>query len=128
MPPTLPFPHRCGHCKKLAPEYAEAATKLKEEGIKIAKVDATVEEDLGKRFDISGYPTLKLFKKGQFIEDYKGARTAGGEVGVLVMGLVCVIGGMALVVVLYSYTNNDFFFFLFFFYFVFIIFLLVSML
>lgn len=76
----LPFHHRCGHCKKLEPEYADAAKKLKEEGIHLAKVDATVEEDLGKRFGISGYPTLKLFRKGQMIEDYRGARTAGGEV------------------------------------------------
>lgn len=61
------------------PEYAEAAKQLKEEGIRIAKVDATVEEEVAKRYDISGYPTIKLFKKGKAVEDYRGARTAGGE-------------------------------------------------
>lgn len=64
----------------MVPEYAAAAKTLKEEGIRIAKVDATVEEETAKRFDISGYPTIKLFKKGQMIEDYNGARAAGGEI------------------------------------------------
>uniref|UniRef100_A0A0P4W9K9 Protein disulfide-isomerase n=1 Tax=Scylla olivacea TaxID=85551 RepID=A0A0P4W9K9_SCYOL len=70
----------CGHCKRLEPEYATAAQELREEGIRIAKVDATVEEELAKKYDVSGYPTLKLFKKGQFVEDYRGARTAGALV------------------------------------------------
>lgn len=70
----------CGHCKKLVPEYAEAAKQLKEEGIRIAKVDATVQEEVAKRYDISGYPTIKLFKKGEAVEDYRGARTAGAIV------------------------------------------------
>jgi len=67
----------CGHCKKLTPEFIKAADTLRKEKIKIAKVDATVEADLGKRFDVSGYPTLKIFRNG-VASEYEGERTADG--------------------------------------------------
>lgn len=66
----------CGHCKKLAPEYAKAAALLKEEGskVRLAKVDATENQKSGEQYQIQGYPTLKFFINGEEIE-YEGGRT-----------------------------------------------------
>ena len=71
---------RCGHCKKLAPELETAAKVLKNNDppIPIAKVDATEEKDLGTRFDVKGYPTLKIFRKGKEFE-YNGPRQSNGK-------------------------------------------------
>lgn len=44
---------------------AQAATTLKEDGIVLAAVDATIEKDLASKYGVRGYPTLKLFKQGE---------------------------------------------------------------
>ena len=66
----------CGHCKALAPEYEKAAQILQENSpaVTLAKVDATAEEELGTRFRVRGFPTLKFFKHGKEY-DYSGGRT-----------------------------------------------------
>lgn len=68
----------CGHCKALTPEYEKAADAFAaDKTVVIAKVDATVEKELGSRFGVSGYPTIKFFKKGGTTDEvYNGGRTA----------------------------------------------------
>lgn len=61
----------CGHCKKMKPEYTEAAEQLKEDGLSgvLAAVDATKSPSVSSRFEIKGYPTVKYFKDGEFAWD-----------------------------------------------------------
>ncbi|CAF4637086.1 unnamed protein product, partial [Rotaria socialis] len=68
----------CGHCKRLAPEYDKAATILlkTDPPVALAKVDCTVETKICGKHGVSGYPTLKIFKNGEFAEDYNGPREA----------------------------------------------------
>jgi len=71
---------RCGHCKKLTPQLEKAAKILqkREKPIIIAKVDATVETDLSSKYEVSGYPTMYIFRNGKHSE-YKGPRNEPGK-------------------------------------------------
>jgi len=70
----------CGHCKKIAPEFEKAAAQLKSKGVSLAKVDATVETELGKKYAIKGYPTLLWFIDGGEPQEFDGGRDADGIV------------------------------------------------
>ncbi|KAM4772251.1 protein disulfide-isomerase A6 [Rhinophrynus dorsalis] len=68
----------CGHCKNLEPEWAAAASEVKEKTggkVKLGAVDATVHQTLGSRYGIRGFPTIKIFQKGEDPVDYDGGRT-----------------------------------------------------
>lgn len=66
----------CGHCQKLAPHYEAAAKELKDKQspIVFAKVDASQENELSRKYEIAGYPSLKFFRSGK-PEEYTGGRT-----------------------------------------------------
>ena len=70
---------RCGHCKRLAPEYETAATRLAKEDppVSLAKVDCPANSALCQKYGVSGYPTLKIFRNGEVSADYQGPRQAG---------------------------------------------------
>ncbi|KZT74384.1 protein disulfide isomerase [Daedalea quercina L-15889] len=69
----------CGHCKALAPHYEEAATALKDI-TKLAKVDCVDQADLCNANGIQGYPTLRVYRNGDYT-DYTGPRKADGIIG-----------------------------------------------
>ncbi|CAH2102919.1 unnamed protein product [Euphydryas editha] len=69
----------CGHCKNLEPHWAKAATELKGK-VKVGALDATVHTTMASRYQVQGYPTIKLFNSGKktsdSVEDYNGGRTS----------------------------------------------------
>ncbi|KAF4551176.1 Thioredoxin-like protein 2 [Elsinoe fawcettii] len=67
----------CGHCKTLAPIYDELAAAYEhvKDKVVIAKVDADAHRDLGQRFGVQGFPTLKWFDgKSKEPIDYNSGR------------------------------------------------------
>ena len=67
----------CGHCKTLAPVYEElgAAFEFAKDKVTIAKVDADENKELGRRFGVQGFPTLKWFDgKSDKPQDYSSGR------------------------------------------------------
>ncbi|KAI4462352.1 protein disulfide-isomerase a6 [Holotrichia oblita] len=68
----------CGHCKNLAPHWAEAATQLKGK-VKLGALDATVHTGKATEYGIQGFPTIKYFASGRkdsdSSKDYDGGRT-----------------------------------------------------
>lgn len=70
----------CGHCQNLVPEYTKAANALK--GIvKVGAVNADEHKELGGRYGVRGFPTIKIFGTNKNKpEDFQGSRTAEGIV------------------------------------------------
>lgn len=74
---------RCGHCKRLKPEYAKAAEDLirNDPPVALVKVDCTeAGKETCNKNSVSGYPTLKIFRNGEFSQDYNGPREANGKI------------------------------------------------
>lgn len=67
----------CGACKQLAPHYNSAAKILADAGspIKLAKINAITETDIANKYNVDGYPTLLLFRKGD-VTEYNRDRSA----------------------------------------------------
>lgn len=63
----------CGHCRKMEPAYEKVAEILDGE-INVAKVDVPANRELGTRFDVKGFPTIKFLSQGK-VYDYVGRCT-----------------------------------------------------
>lgn len=58
-------------------EFKEYIFEDMQKRIILAKVDATVEKILADQYDVSGFPTLKIFRNGKRF-DYTGPRDVNG--------------------------------------------------
>lgn len=71
----------CGHCKSLAPTYAEVGALFKgNDKIEIAKMDATANDVPSAKFDVKGFPTIYFVQGEGEVLKYDGARTKDGFV------------------------------------------------
>lgn len=71
----------CGHCKSLAPTYAEVGGLFKaNDKIEIAKMDATANDVPSAKFDVKGFPTIYFVQGGGDVLKYDGSRTKDGFV------------------------------------------------
>eukprot|EP00041_Stephanoeca_diplocostata_P019361 m.416861 g.416861 ORF g.416861 m.416861 type:complete len:437 (+) comp21284_c0_seq1:56-1366(+) len=66
----------CGHCKQLEPNFRQAASELKGK-VKLGNVDATQHAQIAGKYNVEGYPTMKIFAAGDKSSgavDYQGGR------------------------------------------------------
>ncbi|EME29074.1 protein disulfide-isomerase A4 [Galdieria sulphuraria] len=74
----------CGHCQALAPEIERLGESVKNNmQIIVAQIDADKDKVLSERFQLQGYPTIKLLSSRNTTSDwieYTGERTATGLV------------------------------------------------
>jgi thioredoxin 1 len=65
------FANWCGPCRKLSPILEEVETELSTK-VKFAKINTDENLDVAKKYQISGLPTLLIFKNGEAIERLVG--------------------------------------------------------
>ena len=65
------FADWCGPCRKLSPILEEVEAELMEK-VKFAKINTDENIDAAKKYQVSGLPTLLIFKDGQVVERMVG--------------------------------------------------------
>ncbi|XP_053961500.1 protein disulfide-isomerase A5 [Anastrepha ludens] len=70
----------CGFCKRLKPDYSKAATEVKGKNYVIAAMDVERTENAPARraYNITGFPTILYFERGQLKRSYEGDNNKDG--------------------------------------------------
>jgi thioredoxin 1 len=66
----------CGPCRMVAPVLDQIVAEY-DGRVKLAKVDVDSEQNLARRFGVSGIPAIALFKDGEVVASTVGARPKG---------------------------------------------------
>lgn len=66
----------CGPCKMVAPTIDELATEY-EGKVKIGKVNTEESLDIAQKYGVMSIPTFIIFKDGQVVDQFTGARPKG---------------------------------------------------
>jgi len=61
----------CGPCRKLGPVLEEVESEIGEK-VKFAKIDTDGNIESAKKYQVSGLPTLLVFKNGEVVERMVG--------------------------------------------------------
>ena len=65
------FANWCGPCRKLGPILEEVECELSSR-VKFAKINTDDNLDMAKKYQVSGLPTLMVFKNGEVVERMVG--------------------------------------------------------
>lgn len=75
LPLTLDHCRWCGHCKALAPVWADLAIDVEDvAGVSVVAVDCEEETALCNDWGIESYPSLRLFHDGSHDSNFEGQR------------------------------------------------------
>ncbi|XP_041361277.1 thioredoxin domain-containing protein 5-like [Gigantopelta aegis] len=66
----------CIHCKRLSPTWDDLSNKFSSiEGVTIAEINCTQCSSLCSNHQVSGYPTLVLYRDGVKLGEHRGQRS-----------------------------------------------------
>ena len=78
----------CGHCKTFKPVFQDAMTQLdgkksknssfSGKTVRLSMIDCDENPDIGKKYSIGGYPTVKILKDDGTDMEYTGGRSLEG--------------------------------------------------
>ena len=79
---VLFFVNWCPHCKTFKPIWEKATSELNntsvnDKNVRFVSVDCEEKPELGEKYNVEGYPTIKVFTEGN-VQEYDGDRSLSG--------------------------------------------------
>ena len=79
---VLFFVNWCPHCKTVKPIWEKATSELNNtsvngKNVRFVSVDCEEKPELGEKYNVEGYPTIKVFTEGN-VQEYDGDRSLSG--------------------------------------------------